>query len=99
MTSDRARAYGRAMTLLDQLGPAKLHADEQRAVRDAADAVLFTRDIAADAEAAGALGRLDDVLERLVESGRLEADTAVAIMAAVEQCGPHTEVLELPAAA
>ena len=27
MTTNRARAYGRVMTLIEELGPAKLHAD------------------------------------------------------------------------
>jgi hypothetical protein len=99
MTTNRARAYGRVMTLLDELGPAKLHADEQQAVREAADALLFTTDVAADADAKDALTRLENAMERLVEADRLIPERADAILDAVEACGPQTEPLALPAAA
>lgn len=99
MTSTRARAYGRVMTLLDELGPAKLHADEQQAVRDAADAVLFTYDIATDSAAKDAIIHLESVMDRLVDGGRLLEETADTILDAVERCGPQTEPLQLPAAA
>ena len=99
MTTNRARAYGRVMTLLAELGPAKLHGDEQRAVRDAADALLFSVDVASDPEAKAALNHLDDVIGRLVASERLMAETGDAILDAVEACGPQTEPLALPAAA
>ena len=99
MTTNRARAYGRVMTLLEQLGPAKLHADEQQAVRDAADALLFTPDVASDPEAKAALNHLDEMMERLVDSERLIPETADAVLDAVEACGPQTEPLALPTAA
>ena len=87
------------MDLLDELGPAKLHTDEQQAVRDAADAVLFTTDVAGDVEAGAALNRLESLLDRLVDTERLLDETADTILDAVERCGPQTEPLELPAAA
>ena len=99
MTTNRARAYGRVMTLISQLGPAKLHDDEQQSVRDAADALLFTTDVASDAEAKAALDRLDAVMGRLVENERLIPETADALLDAVEACGPQTEPLALPVAA
>ncbi|HEX2087216.1 MAG TPA: hypothetical protein VHF89_16155 [Solirubrobacteraceae bacterium] len=99
MTTNRARAYGRVMTLIDELGPAKLHAGEQQAIRDAADALLFSMDVATDDEAKAALTRLDDVMERLVASDRVIAETADAVLDAVEACGPQTEPMALPAAA
>ena len=99
MTTNRARAYGRVLTLIEELGPAKLHAHEQQAVRDAADALLFTTDVASDPEAKAALNHLDDVIERLVESERLIPETSDTILDAVEACGPQTEPLALPAAA
>ena len=99
MTTNRARAYGRVMTLLAELGPAKLHEDEQRAIRDAADALLFATDVASDPEAKAALKHLDHVIERLVASERLMAETSDAILDAVEACGPQTEPLALPVAA
>ncbi len=99
MTTNRARAYGRVMTLIDELGPAKLHADEQQAIRDAADALLFSIDVASDDEAKAALDRLDEVMDRLVTGERLIPETADALLDAVEACGPQTEPLALPAAA
>jgi hypothetical protein len=99
MTTNRARAYGRVMSLIEQLGPAKLHADEQQAVRDAADALLFTPDVASDADARAALSRLDDVMQRLVDNERLIPETSDSILDAVEACGPQTEPLALPTAA
>ena len=99
MTTNRARAYGRVMTLISQLGDAKLHADEQQTIRDAADALLFSADVASDAEAKTALGSLDDLMERLVDNERLIPETADAILDAVEACGPQTEPLALPTAA
>ena len=99
MTTNRARAYGRVMTLIDELGPAKLHADEQQAVRDAADALLFTADVASDTEARAALNQLDDIMDRLVVSERLIPETSDALLDAVEACGPQTEPLALPTAA
>ena len=99
MTTNRARAYGRVMSLIEQLGDAKLHTDEQQAVRDAADALLFTPDVASDPEAKAALDHLDGVMERLVDSERLIPETADALLDAVEACGPQTEPLALPTAA
>jgi hypothetical protein len=99
MTTNRARAYGRVMNLIDELGPAKLHLDEQQAVREAADALLFTTDVASDDEAKAALNHLDGVMERLVANERLMAETSDTILDAVEACGPQTEPLALPAAA
>ncbi len=99
MTTNRARAYGRVMTLIDELGPAKLHADEQQAIRDAADALLFALDVATDAEARAALDDLDEVMDRLVATDRLIPETSDAILDAVEACGPATEPIALPTAA
>src|SRR5687768_12907789 len=99
MTTNRARAYGRVMTLISELGPAKLHADEQQAIREAADALLFTADVTSDAEARTALNRLDGVMERLVANERLLPEASDAILDAVEGCGPQTEPLTLLSAA
>ena len=99
MTTNRARAYGRVMTLIDELGAAKFHADEQQAIRDAADALVFSVDVASDEEAKTALNHLDDVMQRLVDSERLIPETADTILDAVEACGPATEPLKLPTAA
>ena len=99
MTTNRARAYGRLMTLIADIGPANLHPDEQQAVREAADALVFAIDVASDADAKVALNHLDDVMDRLVATERLMPATADAVLDAVEACGPQTEPLALPAAA
>lgn len=99
MTKNRARAYGRVTALIDELGPAKLHAREQQTIRDAADAVLFTNDITSDREVVELLDALDRMMDGMVESGRMQQGTADDIVEAVERCGPQTEPLELPTAA
>ena len=99
MTTNRARAYARVIALTDELGAAKLHPDEHKAIRDAADALLFTVDVASDREAVELLRRLDARMDRLVDAGRLLDATAEAIVEAVERCGPQTEPLQVPSAA
>ena len=99
MTTNRARAYGRVIALIDQIGSTKLHDDEQRAIRDAADALLFTNDALTDPDARRAMARLHDVLDRLVATDRVLRETADRIVDAVEGCGPQTEPLQVPAAA
>jgi hypothetical protein len=88
MNSERSQAYGRVMKMLGDLGPAKLHADEQEVIRDAADTLLFT-------EGAGAepvLDRVDRLASRLVESGRLLEETAEKLISDLENCGPASAV-------
>ncbi len=99
MTTNRARAYGRVIDILDELGPAKLHADEQQVVRDAADALLFTADVASDTQAKAALNAAVALVERLVDNERLLPETGEGILDAIESCGPQTEPLQLPAVA
>ncbi len=41
MNSERTQAYGRIVKTLEDLGPAKLLADEQQRIRDAADTLIF----------------------------------------------------------
>jgi hypothetical protein len=88
MTADRSRAYGHVLEVLAALGPAKLHDVEQAVVREAADALVLTRDVATDEDARAALDALDDLLDRLVDADRLEGETAEALVLAVEACGP-----------
>jgi len=88
MTADRARAYTELMAVVADLSAAKLHPDEQAAIREAADALLFTDDVTRDEEARAALDRADDVVERLVGTDRLLAETGDALLDAIEACGP-----------
>ena len=88
MTADRSRAYAHVMHLLSDLSASKLHASEQAAVREAADALLFTTDVALDDDAKTALSHLEDVVERLVENERVMPETGEALLDAVEAVGP-----------
>ena len=96
MTTNRARAYGRVMTLIAELGPAKLHDAEQQVIRDAADALLFCSDVPSDREARKALEALQEVVDRLVATERLIPETGERLFDAVEGCGPKTDRLLLP---
>lgn len=88
MNSERSQAYGRVMKTLSDLGPAKLHDDEQQLIRDAADALLFTEDAGADP----VLDRIDQLASRLVDSGRLLEETADKLISDLEDCGPEPAV-------
>jgi len=88
MNSERSQAYGRVMKTLTDLGPAKLHDDEQELIRDAADELLFTE----DAGAAKVLDRVDELATRLVDSGRLLEETADKLLSDLEDCGPTPAV-------
>jgi hypothetical protein len=88
MNSERAQAYGRVMKTIEDLGGAKLHADEQQIVRDAADALLFCEDLEADTSAEEALDAFHGLTEKLLDSDRISAETAGRITADVEACGP-----------
>jgi hypothetical protein len=88
MNSERSQAYGRVMQTLNDLGPAKLHADEQELIRDAADTLLF----ADDASAEQALDRVDELAGQLVDADRLHPETADRLLRDLEGCGPATAV-------
>jgi hypothetical protein len=88
MNSERSQAYGRVMKTLSDLGPAKLHADEQELIRDAADTLLFTE----DAGAQKVLDSVDQLASRLVDSGRLLEETADKLLSDLEDCGPTPAV-------
>jgi len=88
MTSDRSLAYGRAMKILADLSASKLHADEEQAIRDAADALFFCEGLASDHEARRALDSLEELTDRLIENGRLLPETGGRLIADVQACGP-----------
>jgi hypothetical protein len=89
MTADRARAYGRVMQTLNDLGPSKLLADEQQRIRDAADALILTDDLSEDAAARDALEDVLRLSQALVDSGRWERTTAMRLVDDVADCGPR----------
>jgi hypothetical protein len=74
------------MKTLNDLGPAKLHADEQELIREAADQLLFSE----DRSAAETLDRVDVLASKLVDSGRLLEPTAHQLMRDLEDTGPAT---------
>jgi hypothetical protein len=76
------------MKTLSDLGPSKLHADEQELIREAADTLLFTEDAAAEP----IVDRIDQLASRLVDSGRLLEETADKIVSDLEDCGPAPAV-------
>lgn len=92
MTSERARSYARIVKRLDDLEPAKLHADEAATIRDAADSLLFAEDLGADKHARAALDRAVELSRRLVASGRWLPETADAVVRDLEDCGPMAPV-------
>ena len=80
----RGRAHTRLRELLDGRGPAALQPQEREQLVDAADALLFNE--------TDALERRDaalDVLDDLVDAGRLEPAAANAAAQALRACG-HT---------
>lgn len=88
MTSERAQAYGRVTGTLADVGPTKLQAAEQDLLRDAADTLLFCEDVTADPAAQEALVSVDELLEKLVSTGRWTAERAERLRADIEACGP-----------
>jgi hypothetical protein len=89
MTAERSRAYAHVIGLVDDLAAAKLHPEEQEAIREAADALVLSIDIIADEEARAALHRLEDVVDRMVAADRLSTELGETLIDAVERCGPQ----------
>lgn len=76
------------MKTLADIGPSKLHDDEQELIREAADALFF----AEDTSTTDVLGRVDDLATRLVDSGRLLDETAHKLLRDLEDAGPATAI-------
>jgi hypothetical protein len=85
------------MCALSDLGPSKLQPGEQDRIREAADTLIFSVDLDADAAASAALGDVDDLLNALVKCGRWQRETAERLADDVYGCGP-THSIELTAA-
>ena len=91
MTSDRAKAYGRIVATIEDLGATKLQPAEVRRIRDAADTLLFSETL----DAPGARQALDDVealTDHLVDSDRWTEDRAQRLFDDVAECGPVAPV-------
>ena len=91
MTSDRAKAYGRVVATIEELGSTKLQPVEVERVRAAADTLLFSEDL----RAPGAREALDDaeaLTGALVESGRWTEERAQRLFDDLAECGPVAHV-------
>jgi hypothetical protein len=92
MNSERAQAYGRLMQTIREDGPLALDPAESSLVREAADALLFCENLAADDEARDGLTRVGDLAGDLVGSGRWGPDRAEQLLRDIECCGPMAPV-------
>ncbi len=88
MNAERAKAYGRLMQIAAAEGPEALEPAEQILLREAADAVFFSSDIALDEEAREGLASVGDLTGTLVGSERWEAARAEQVLQDLEACGP-----------
>jgi hypothetical protein len=98
MTTARATAYRRVLQTLRDMGPAKLWPNEQACVREAADALLFSSDLADDAGARDALAAIAALGDDLVASARWSPPRAQRLLDDVWACGP-SRAFGLPIAA
>lgn len=87
MNADRADNYTRLTRHLEDIGPAKLHVDEQDRVRVAADTLVFAGGWSD--EVADALDDMNRLAGILVDSGRWELETAERLVDMVGACGPE----------
>jgi hypothetical protein len=97
MTSIRASAYKRVIQTLRDIGPAKLWPAEVACIREAADALLFCRDLA-DEDAKEAVASVMALGDHLVDAERWTAERVQRLVDDVWWCGPR-EGLRIPVAA
>jgi hypothetical protein len=88
VTSERAKAYGRIMEIVQAEGPEALQPDERDLLREAADALLFCEDISLDDEAREALASAGDLTGTLVGDKRWDPLRAERVLQDLEACGP-----------
>jgi len=89
MTSERTQAYGRVVRTLDDLGPTKLHGDEQERIRSAADTLIFAATLE---EARATLEDVDALSDHLVATGRWSEERAAELAQDIIGCGPLAPV-------
>ena len=97
MTPDRARAYGRVVKTVSELGPTKLLPAERDRIRTAADLLVFAHDLERDLEARDALLDADALCRHLVDSGRWESAMADQLADHLFACAPWPEPASLAA--
>jgi hypothetical protein len=91
MTSDRAKAYGRVVATIEELGAAKLQPGEVERIRAAADTLLFSEDMSAP-EARTALADAEELTEALAASERWTEERAQRLFDDLAECGPVAHV-------
>jgi hypothetical protein len=69
-------------------GPDALDPREQTLLREAADALFFSEDVAGDSEAGDALAHANDLAGNLVGAERWTPDHAERVLQDLEACGP-----------
>jgi hypothetical protein len=84
MTEERAHAYGRVMSLLDDAPD--LGKSDCDLLRAAADALLFAR--ALDTETLEAVSEARALTHSLVDSGRCRMELGAGLLVALRACGP-----------
>jgi hypothetical protein len=97
MTSLRATAYRRVVKTLRDLGAAKLWPAEQACIREAADALLFCRDLDED-DARRALAAVTALADELIDAQRWTPLRALQLLDDIWACGPRA-TLGVPRAA
>jgi len=86
MDNVRSEAYGRVIKTLADTGTVELSADEQQTIRTAADALLF------DGDGYDELAAVEDLVQQLVDAGRLSAERGRQLVDDVAACGPSAGV-------
>jgi hypothetical protein len=94
MTSDRAFAYQRVLTILRDTGPPKLWPSEQAIIREAADALVLSADLSSE-EARLALAAVLVLTDDLIDAERWAPSRARQLLDDVWACGPG-EAFGLP---
>jgi hypothetical protein len=97
MTNDRAKAYRRVVRTVREVGPAKLWPSEQACIREAADTLLFSRDLEG-ADARTAFAAATTLTDGLIDGGRWTSSRARALLDDIWACGPGAAMLEVGAA-
>jgi hypothetical protein len=98
MTAARAAGYRRVLQTLRDVGAAKLLPREQACVREAADALLFSSDVAQDTGAREALAAIATLADELIASARWSPERVHRLLDDVWACGP-SRAFGLPIAA
>jgi hypothetical protein len=97
MNSLRATAYRRVVKTLRDLGAAKLWPAEQACIREAADALLFCRDLD-DSDARHAVAAVTVLADDLIDAQRWTPVRAMQLLDDIWACGPSA-ALDVPRAA